>query len=41
MQPETACYEPPALVEVGDFAQLTQDSDKGNYVDGLFYWFGF
>ncbi|SEG78833.1 hypothetical protein SAMN04489712_112130 [Thermomonospora echinospora] len=26
-------YEPPALIELGDFTELTRITDKGGYVD--------
>ncbi|MCP2170071.1 lasso RiPP family leader peptide-containing protein [Goodfellowiella coeruleoviolacea] len=36
-----AAYEVPALVEIGDFADLTRITDKGGYVDLLGGWFDF
>ena len=41
MTHKTASYEVPALIEVGDFADLTGDADKGTYVDDLLGWFDF
>lgn len=31
-------YDTPQLVEIGDFADLTRDTDKGAYLDGPLGW---
>ncbi|MCA6091104.1 lasso RiPP family leader peptide-containing protein [Streptomyces sp. SCA3-4] len=31
---EQSVYEPPAMVEVGDFAELTMGTPSGNRVEG-------
>jgi hypothetical protein len=41
MRNETAVYESPALIELGDFADLTRMTDKGGYVDLIGGWFDF
>ena len=37
MKDETMVYEPPALVEVGDFAELTQMADIGATIDNPWF----
>lgn len=33
---KTEVYEPPTIVEIGDFAELTRSSNYGTYVDGYY-----
>jgi hypothetical protein len=42
MDEETTVYEPPALVEVGDFTDLTRITNNGGYIDSPWGgWFDF
>jgi hypothetical protein len=38
MKDETMLYEPPALAEVGDFAELTQITGHGDVNDNPWFW---